>query len=106
MISRLTRSRAVDLTSGLCDNLQTELQELSSDSDDDLSDVNISGLSLTDTPTDTATDGNEEQGTKKKKKKKKINAALQEKIRQELTGPSTFLEDPAVKKMMGKRSMR
>lgn len=111
VISKLTRNRPVDLTSGLCDSLQAELREHSSDTED-LSDFDLSytgsGLSdiPSDTPTDTQTDGNEDtSGSKKTKKHVPINAALKEKIRQELTGPSKF-EDPAMKKMMEKRAMR
>ena len=98
----------MDHSSGLCDNLQAELQEQSSGTDD-LSDFDLSftgsGLSdiPTDTPTDTQTDGNEDTSTANKKKKHvPINAALKEKIKQELTGPI----DPSMKKMMEKRAMR
>ena len=101
----------MDFSSGLCDNLQSELQEDNSDTEE-LSDFDLSftgsGLSdvPTDTPTDTQTDGNEEASSGNRKKKHvPIDAATKEKIRQELTGPSKF-DDPAMKKSMEKRAMR
>ena len=101
----------MDFSSGLCDSLQSELQEDNSDTEE-LSDFDLSftgsGLSdvPTDTPTDTQTDGNEEASSGNRKKKHvPIDAATKEKIRQELTGPSKF-DDPAMKKSMEKRAMR